>query len=246
MDYTITPIDDIPNSALLIEIQPIDRLLRISREETLFSAQQSTHALLQGMAHEIKNPLTPIQLSAERIRRRYGKVITEDREVFDQCTDTIVRQVEDIGRMVDEFSSFARMPAPKIMIADLREPLKESTFLLRVANPDISFQLELEDAPMMASFDGRLLGQVFGKPILRPIQHFRTVAKRHHSRRHECRPCGRRLFIQQLQHSSGRSRTREYHHHVPQIELFAIGIALNDIVGDGRQKRLVPVDEMTL
>ena len=66
------------------------------------------------IAHEIKNPLTPIQLSAERIRRKYGKVITEDREVFDQCTDTIVRQVDDIKRMVDEFSSFARMPKPTI------------------------------------------------------------------------------------------------------------------------------------
>ena len=61
------------------------------------------------IAHEIKNPLTPIQLSAERIRRRYGKRIETDREVFDQCVDTIVRQVGDIGRMVDEFSSFARI-----------------------------------------------------------------------------------------------------------------------------------------
>src|SRR3712207_2128531 len=61
------------------------------------------------IAHEIKNPLTPIQLSAERIHRKYDKVITTDREVFEQCTDTIVRQVDDIKRMVDEFSSFARM-----------------------------------------------------------------------------------------------------------------------------------------
>ena len=64
------------------------------------------------IAHEIKNPLTPIQLSAERLKRKYGKVITEDREIFEQCTDTIVRQVGDIGRMVDEFSRFARMPKP--------------------------------------------------------------------------------------------------------------------------------------
>ena len=62
------------------------------------------------IAHEIKNPLTPIQLSAERIKRKYGKLITHDREIFDQCTDTIVRQVDDIKRMVDEFSEFARMP----------------------------------------------------------------------------------------------------------------------------------------
>src|SRR5207247_363310 len=62
------------------------------------------------IAHEIKNPLTPIQLSAERLRRKYGAIIVEERAVFEQCTDTIVRQVEDIKRMVDEFSRFARMP----------------------------------------------------------------------------------------------------------------------------------------
>ncbi len=117
------------------------------------------------IAHEIKNPLTPIQLSAERIRRRYGKVITEDREVFDQCTDTIIRQVEDIGRMVDEFSSFARMPKPQMQVADLAGPVKEAAFLLRVGNPKISFDVDLGEAPLMAKFDGRLLGQVFGNII---------------------------------------------------------------------------------
>ena len=78
----------------------------------LVTAQRSTawSDIARRIAHEIKNPLTPIQLSAERIKRRFGKVIVEDREIFDQCTDTIIRQVGDIGRMVDEFSSFARMP----------------------------------------------------------------------------------------------------------------------------------------
>ena len=82
----------------------------------LVSAQRTSAwaDVARRIAHEIKNPLTPIQLSAERIRRKYGKVITTDREVFDQCTDTIVRQVDDIKRMVDEFSSFARMPKPTI------------------------------------------------------------------------------------------------------------------------------------
>src|SRR4026208_740026 len=79
------------------------------------------------IAHEIKNPLTPIQLSAERIKRRYGKVITEDREVFDQCTDTIIRQVEDIGRMVDVSWAFARMPKPEMKAIDLRESLREAS-----------------------------------------------------------------------------------------------------------------------
>ena len=70
--------------------------------------------IARRIAHEIKNPLTPIQLSAERLKRKYGKVITEDQAVFEQCTDTIVRQVDDIKRMVDEFSRFARMPKPVI------------------------------------------------------------------------------------------------------------------------------------
>ena len=72
------------------------------------------------IAHEIKNPLTPIQLSAERLRRKYRKEITSDLETFDRCTDTIIRQVGDIGRMVDEFSAFARMPAPKFARARRR------------------------------------------------------------------------------------------------------------------------------
>jgi len=111
------------------------------------------------IAHEIKNPLTPIQLSAERIKRRYGRVITEDRAVFDQCTDTIIRQVDDIRRMVDEFSSFARMPKPAPMREDLVDVLRQTLFLMRVAHPEIDFRDNLPDAPLYAKFDRRLIGQ---------------------------------------------------------------------------------------
>ncbi len=92
----------------------------------LVSAQRNSAwaDVARRIAHEIKNPLTPIQLSAERIRRRYGKRIEEDREVFDQCIDTIVRQVGDIGQMVDEFSSFARMRKPTKTSGDLREAVR--------------------------------------------------------------------------------------------------------------------------
>jgi two-component system nitrogen regulation sensor histidine kinase NtrY len=117
------------------------------------------------IAHEIKNPLTPIQLSAERIKRRYGKVITEDREVFDQCTDTIIRQVGDIGRMVDEFSSFARMPKPEMKELDLREALREASFLVEVSRPDITFERSFGDKPLKGTFDSRLLAQAFGNVI---------------------------------------------------------------------------------
>jgi two-component system nitrogen regulation sensor histidine kinase NtrY len=111
------------------------------------------------IAHEIKNPLTPIQLSAERIRRKYGKVITEDREVFDQCTNTIVRQVDDIKRMVDEFSSFARMPKPTMEKDDLGEIVKQAVFLMRVGNPDIKFEFDPPERPVLARFDRRLMSQ---------------------------------------------------------------------------------------
>ena len=89
----------------------------------LVSAQRTSAwaDVARRIAHEIKNPLTPIQLSAERIRRKYGKVIIEDRAIFDQCTDTIVRQVDDIRRMVDEFSRFARMPKPVIENEDVAD-----------------------------------------------------------------------------------------------------------------------------
>jgi two-component system, NtrC family, nitrogen regulation sensor histidine kinase NtrY len=111
------------------------------------------------IAHEIKNPLTPIQLSAERIRRKYGRVIVQDREIFDQCTDTIVRQVDDIRRMVDEFSSFARMPKPQPEREDLVETLRQTVFMMRVGNPEIAFVEELPQDAFPARFDRRLVGQ---------------------------------------------------------------------------------------
>ncbi|MBC7280462.1 PAS domain-containing sensor histidine kinase [Hoeflea sp.] len=134
----------------------------------LVIAQRSTAwaDVARRIAHEIKNPLTPIQLSAERIRRRYGKQIPDDdRAVFDQCTDTIVRQVEDIGRMVDEFSSFARMPKPSIARADLRDILKDAVFLREVSRNDIEFTSEMPEEPLEGEFDPRMLGQAFGNLI---------------------------------------------------------------------------------
>ena len=109
------------------------------------------------IAHEIKNPLTPIQLSAERIRRKFGKVIVEDRPIFDQCTDTIIRQVEDIKRMVDEFSSFARMPKPLPVDDDIVKTLREVIFLMRVGNPTIEIVETLPETPVIARFDRRMI-----------------------------------------------------------------------------------------
>jgi two-component system, NtrC family, nitrogen regulation sensor histidine kinase NtrY len=125
-------------------------------------AAQRTSAwadVARRIAHEIKNPLTPIQLSAERLRRKYGGVITEDGGVFKQCTDTIVRQVDDIKRMVDEFSRFARMPKPVMTAEDVADTVRQVVFLQRVANADIDIDLEIAEEPMPAKFDRRLISQ---------------------------------------------------------------------------------------
>ncbi|HXY57585.1 MAG TPA: PAS domain-containing sensor histidine kinase [Methylocystis sp.] len=111
------------------------------------------------IAHEIKNPLTPIQLSAERLKRKYGRVISVDRDVFDQCIDTIVRQVDDIKRMVDEFSSFARMPKARLQPNDLCECVRQVVFLMRVGNADTQFIEQLPAPALIANFDKRLLSQ---------------------------------------------------------------------------------------
>jgi two-component system nitrogen regulation sensor histidine kinase NtrY len=115
--------------------------------------------IARRIAHEIKNPLTPIQLSAERLRRKYGKSITDDPAVFYQCTDTIVRQVDDIKRMVDEFSKFARMPKAVIAAEDVADTVRQVVFLMRVGNDDIDIDLELAEDPMPARFDRRLISQ---------------------------------------------------------------------------------------
>jgi two-component system nitrogen regulation sensor histidine kinase NtrY len=127
----------------------------------LVSAQRTSAwaDVARRIAHEIKNPLTPIQLSAERIRRKFGRVITEDKAVFEQCTDTIVRQVDDIRRMVDEFSRFARMPKPVIEGEDVADTVRQAVFLMRVGHPDIHIEADIKDEPMRAQFDRRLISQ---------------------------------------------------------------------------------------
>lgn len=133
----------------------------------LVSAQRTSAwaDVARRIAHEIKNPLTPIQLSAERIRRRYGKRIETDREIFDQCVDTIIRQVGDIGRMVDEFASFARMPKPTKTDSNLVPVVREAVFMQSVAQSDIEIKAELPANPMIAHFDHRLFGQALTNVI---------------------------------------------------------------------------------
>ena len=127
----------------------------------LVTAQRSAAwaDVARRIAHEIKNPLTPIQLSAERLKRRYGRLIVEDKDVFDQCTDTIIRQVDDIKRMVDEFSSFARMPKARPIRDNLSDCVRQALFLMRIGRPEIAIEDELPQEPVMAEFDRRLISQ---------------------------------------------------------------------------------------
>lgn len=127
----------------------------------LVSAQRTSAwgDVARRIAHEIKNPLTPIQLSAERIRRKFGKVIVEDKGIFEQCTDTIVRQVDDIRRMVDEFSRFARMPKPVMEGEDVADTVRQAVFLMKVGHPDLDIETEIKHDPMRAQFDRRLISQ---------------------------------------------------------------------------------------
>jgi two-component system, NtrC family, nitrogen regulation sensor histidine kinase NtrY len=127
----------------------------------LVSAQRTSAwgDVARRIAHEIKNPLTPIQLSAERIRRKFGKVIIEDKGIFEQCTDTIVRQVDDIRRMVDEFSRFARMPKPVMEGEDVADTVRQAVFLMKVGHPDLDIEADIKQDPMRAQFDRRLISQ---------------------------------------------------------------------------------------
>jgi two-component system nitrogen regulation sensor histidine kinase NtrY len=127
----------------------------------LVSAQRTAAwaDVARRIAHEIKNPLTPIQLSAERIRRKYGKVITEDREIFDRCTETIIRQVGDVTRMVDEFSAFARSPKPQMEPHDIREVVRAAVLDRQMAGADIAFDTRVGKEPIIVSCDRRLISQ---------------------------------------------------------------------------------------
>ncbi len=125
-------------------------------------AAQRTSAwgdVARRIAHEIKNPLTPIILSAERIRRKYGKLITEDRETFEKLTATIERQAGDIKTMVDEFAAFARVPKPVMEEGDLRDAVQESVILFREGHPSLTYDLVMPDERVMTNFDRRLITQ---------------------------------------------------------------------------------------
>jgi two-component system nitrogen regulation sensor histidine kinase NtrY len=122
------------------------------------------------IAHEIKNPLTPIQLAAERLQRRYGKQIDPGDGVFARLTDTIVRQVGDLRRMVDEFSSFARMPKPMFRRESLLDIARQSMFLHEVAHPAIRFEFNAADPTPSLICDRRQIGQALTNVIKNAVE----------------------------------------------------------------------------
>ncbi len=134
----------------------------------LLSAQRKAawSDVARRIAHEIKNPLTPIQLAAERLKRRFTKEIQSDPETFAQCADTIVRHVGDIGRMVDEFSAFARMPQPVIKPEDIGRIAREALVLQRQAHPEITWVTDLPDRGPIAACDRRLVSQALANLLM--------------------------------------------------------------------------------
>ncbi len=154
---------DVARQGLVVTLDDITDLVAAQRTSAWAD-------VARRIAHEIKNPLTPIQLSAERIRRRYGKRVEDDRAVFDQCVDTIVRQVGDIGRMVDEFSSFARMPKPVFDERDLAEAIREAVFLQSVGHPDVTFATRFDEEPLVGRFDSRLIGQAVANVVKNAVE----------------------------------------------------------------------------
>ncbi|MEW4466990.1 ATP-binding protein [Parasphingorhabdus sp. JC815] len=122
------------------------------------------------IAHEIKNPLTPIQLAAERLQRRFGKNIDEGASIFAQLTDTIVRQVGDLRNIVDEFSSFARMPKPVFREENLIDIVKQAVFLQEVAHPGITFRFDTDDPEVSLVCDRRQLGQALTNIVKNAIE----------------------------------------------------------------------------
>ncbi|MEG3171354.1 ATP-binding protein [Sphingomonas sp. ZB1N12] len=126
------------------------------------------------IAHEIKNPLTPIQLAAERLQRRYGGKIEAQDGTFSRLTDTIIRQVGDLRRMVDEFSSFARMPKPVFREESLVDAARQALFLHEVAHPAISFQLVNDDPGLTLVCDRRQIGQALTNIVKNAVEAIET------------------------------------------------------------------------
>jgi two-component system nitrogen regulation sensor histidine kinase NtrY len=169
----------VPNRTLLVRIAaemsngvPRSYVVTFDDVSDLLSAQRKAAwaDVARRIAHEIKNPLTPIQLSAERLRRRYLQEIKSDPEIFVSCIDTITRQVDDIGRMVDEFSAFARMPVPVIASEDIITLCRQAVFMQNTGRNDIEFVQELPQGQLRVLCDARQIAQALTNILKNAIE----------------------------------------------------------------------------
>jgi len=134
--------DDENNLGIMVFLEDITQIQKVQKME-------AWREVARRIAHEIKNPLTPIQLSAERLRKRYAKLLEGDGGILDKCTSTIIKQVEDLKNLVNEFSQFARLPAAELAANDLNEIVRESLFLFKEGHKGISFQFNQADIPTL-------------------------------------------------------------------------------------------------
>ena len=134
--------DDGNDLGIMVFLEDITQIQKVQRME-------AWREVARRIAHEIKNPLTPIQLSAERLRKRYAKLLDGDGGILDKCTSTIIKQVEDLKNLVNEFSQFARLPAAELAANDLNEIVRESLFLFKEGHKGISFQFNKADIPAL-------------------------------------------------------------------------------------------------
>ena len=131
------------------------------------------------IAHEIKNPLTPIQLSAERIKRKFRKQVGDDVDALDQMTDVIIRQTNDLRRIVDEFSKFARMPEPVLVLNDLTKVVSDAVALQRAGQPQVRITSDLPDDPVLADMDATMISQALLNLIKNAGEATETYIERH-------------------------------------------------------------------
>ena len=134
--------------------------------------------IARRIAHEIKNPLTPIQLAAERLQRRYGKEVATEPETFERLTGTIIRQVGDLRRMVDEFSNFARMPKPVFRDENVHEIARAALFLHEVAHPGMTFSIDPPHADIRLVCDRRQLNQALTNVVKNAVEAIETRRNR--------------------------------------------------------------------
>jgi two-component system nitrogen regulation sensor histidine kinase NtrY len=129
------------------------------------------------IAHEIKNPLTPIQLATERLRRRYGRQIETDPELFEELTSTIIRQVGDLRKMVDEFSSFARLPKPMFRAEDASDLVRQALFLQEVAHAEIAYSFACDEPQVPIQCDRHQFGQAMTNVLKNACEAIETRSK---------------------------------------------------------------------